>query len=93
MRKYVHHASGSAHHCLRASIQVHIHDKKIIEVFQKETDKGWRDKELVQVFLNLLQTRGKELIVPENRIRSLDENIFDTIVATGALHWDRPNKP
>ena len=67
--------------------------QQIIEVFKKETDKGWRDKELVDVFLNLLLTRGDELIVPSNRVHSLDENIFESIVATGAIDWDRPNLP
>lgn len=67
--------------------------EQIIEVFRKETDKGWRDKELVDVFLNMLLTRGDELIVPDNRIRSLDEHIFSSIVETGAIDWDRSNKP
>lgn len=63
--------------------------EKIVEIFKTETDKGWRDKELVDVFLNMLLTRKEELIMPENRIRSLDESIFDSIVATGALDWDK----
>lgn len=67
--------------------------EQIIEVFRKETDKGWRDKELVDVFLNLLTTRRDELIVPDSRIHSLDENIFESIVATGAIDWDRANLP
>jgi putative two-component system response regulator len=67
--------------------------QQIVEVFQKETDKGWRDKELVDVFLNILLTRKNEFNVPENRIRSLDENIFEAIASTGALNWDRPGLP
>jgi len=63
--------------------------QKIIEIFNTETSKGWRDKELVALFLNLLQTRANELIVPENRERSMDENIFESIVETGVIDWDR----
>lgn len=63
--------------------------QKIIEIFNTETSNGWRDKELVEVFLNLLQTRANELIVPENRERSMDENIFESIVETGGIDWDR----
>lgn len=63
---------------------------QIVEIFHKETAKGWRDKELVDIFLNLLTTRGEEFVVPKNRIHSLDESIYASIEATGTLKWDQP---
>lgn len=62
--------------------------QQIIELFKSEIEKGWRDKELVDIFFNMLNTRKEDFIVPSNRIRSLDETIFDSIAATGALNWD-----
>lgn len=64
--------------------------QQIVDIFKKETEKGWRDPKLVEKFLDMLLTRGDEFIVPEDRIQSQDENIFNSIVSTGALNWDTP---
>lgn len=62
--------------------------EQIIEIFKKETDKGWRDPNLVELFIHMLLTRADELIVPQGRVQSEDENIFNAIASTGALSWD-----
>lgn len=62
--------------------------EQIVEIFRKETDKGWRDPKLVDIFINMLLTRRDEFVVPEDRVQSADENIFNAISSTGVLNWD-----
>lgn len=62
---------------------------KIIEIFEEETEKGWRDPELVSVFLKLLRNRPQDLLLPAQEEKDLGSEIFDDIMATGVLDWGR----
>jgi len=60
---------------------------KIIAIFEEEVEKGWRNPELVCVFLALLRDRPEALLLPARAEKDLGAQIFDDIVATGALAW------
>ncbi len=63
--------------------------ERIISVFEEERDKGWRDPELVDVFLDILRTRPQDLMPSENAGRDLGEGIFEDIRLTGVLDKDQ----
>jgi putative two-component system response regulator len=63
--------------------------EKIIAIFEEETEKGWRDPELVSVFLTLLRNHPQDLLLPEQKEKDLGAQIFNDIVETGALDWDK----
>jgi len=63
--------------------------EKIISIFEEETEKGWRDPELASIFLDLLRNNSDDLVLPEKTEKDLGLEIFDDILATGALGWDR----
>lgn len=62
---------------------------KAIEIFDEETEKGWRDPELVSVFIRLLHSRPQDLLLPAQTEKDLGAQIFNDIIATGALDWGR----
>lgn len=57
--------------------------EKIISIFKEETAKGWRDPELVERFLTLLNERPDDLVMPERREKDLGAKIFESITASG----------
>lgn len=63
--------------------------EKIISIFEEETEKGWRDPELAAIFIDILRNNPDELLMPEKSEKDLGRKIFDDIVATGALDWDK----
>ncbi|MCK4950269.1 MAG: response regulator [Gammaproteobacteria bacterium] len=63
--------------------------EKIIAIFEEETEKGWRDPELVSIFLSLLRNRPQDLLLPAQEEGDFGAQIFDDIVATGALEWTK----
>lgn len=63
--------------------------EQIIEIFKQECTRGWRDPGLVTVFLDILQNNREALYLPENAEPTIDEIIFNTIVDTGVIDWDR----
>ena len=63
--------------------------EKIIAIFEEERDKGWRDPELVSVFLSLLRERPEDLILPTEAEKDMGAEIFEDIISTGALAWQR----
>ena len=58
---------------------------------EEETSKGWRDPELMAVFLDILRNRPEDLVLPENTM-DLGEQIFEDIMATGTLSWNQQRK-
>ena len=65
--------------------------ERIIAVMEEETSKGWRDPELMAVFLDILRNRPEDLVLPENTM-DLGEQIFEDIMATGTLSWNQQRK-
>jgi putative two-component system response regulator len=62
---------------------------KIIEIFEEEKQNGWRDPELVEIFLSILRNRPHDLLLPKHVEEDLGEQIFSDIKATGALDWTK----
>ncbi len=62
--------------------------ERIIEIFHDEAARGWRDPELVRIFLDILINQPALLDVPHNHLRSKDEEILEHIASTGVLQWD-----
>ena len=58
---------------------------KVIEILEKETANGWRNPELVAVFIELLRTRPEALQLPIEKQKDQAAKIFDNIVSTGVL--------
>jgi putative two-component system response regulator len=65
---------------------------QIIAIFEEETARGWRDPALIRVFLEMLKTNPEQLSLPASHQATADERIFQAIVATGVIDWDRNNK-
>lgn len=65
--------------------------EKIIAAMEEETRKGWRDPELMAVFLDILHKRPEDLLLPENSV-DLGAQIFADIMATGTLSWNKKRK-
>jgi putative two-component system response regulator len=65
--------------------------EKIIAAMEEETRKGWRDPELMAVFLDILHKRPEDLLLPENSV-DLGAQIFEDIMATGTLSWNKKRK-
>jgi len=63
--------------------------EEILRIFQEEVDKGWRDPELTEYFMELLRSDSKFMEMPSNLPSSKDEEIFDLIASTGSVEWDR----
>lgn len=66
-----------------------MHHEQIIAELARETERGWRDPGLMSVFIQLLHTEPELLRLPGNMGQSMDELIFGSIEATGALKWGR----
>jgi putative two-component system response regulator len=65
---------------------------QIIAIFEEEAACGWRDPDLVRVFLHLLKTNPEQLSLPRSHQATEDERIFQSIAATGVIDWDRNKK-
>jgi putative two-component system response regulator len=63
--------------------------ERIIDIFQEEAGKGWRDPELTQEFLAILRSTPECLDMPPNQPKRKDEVIFELIASAGGLDWDR----
>lgn len=66
--------------------------ERVIAILQEEIGKGWRDPKLTAVFIELLRTKADLLRLPDGNTQSRDEQIFESILATGALEWDKKKK-
>lgn len=66
--------------------------EKIIAIFEEERDKGWRDPELISVFLTLLRERPEDLLLPPDAKKDMGAEIFEDIISTGALAWKKELK-
>ncbi len=63
--------------------------EKIISIMEEEVAKGWRDPVLTAKFINLIKTQPELLQLPEGKTQTKDAQIFESILATGALDWDK----
>jgi len=59
--------------------------EKVVEIFENEVRKGWRDPELVRVFLEMLANDPGKLELPENNQEDLGSEIYEEIIATGVM--------
>jgi hypothetical protein len=58
----------------------HLAKKKIITIFEEETNKGWRDPELTRKFIELLKNEPGMLISENNVSNDLGAKIYKDIV-------------
>jgi putative two-component system response regulator len=65
---------------------------EIIAVLKEETAKGWRDPILMANFIDLLQTNPELLLLTDSALRTKDQLIFESILETGVLEWDKNKK-
>lgn len=62
--------------------------EEIVAVMQEEANKGWRDPELIGVFLDFMSSHLDSMRLPDKQEKTRDEIIFNSISATGVLDWD-----
>ena len=60
---------------------------KIVQIMEHEVADGWRNPELVAVFLDILRRYPEDLQLPSEFKKDQGAKIFDYIVATGVLDW------
>lgn len=65
---------------------------KIIDIYTSETEKGWRDPELVREFLKIVQEQPERLELAKKAGKTMDERIVQSILDTGVTEWDRKQK-
>lgn len=66
--------------------------KKVIEIMESETKKGFRDPELMAEFLQIVRTRPDDLMIQNDQIKKdRSARIFEEIKETGVLDWDNKN--
>lgn len=58
---------------------------KVIEIMRQELSKGWRDPVIAGAFLDIVNSRPEDLVMPLRTAKTADEEIFDEIVAAGIL--------
>ncbi len=59
--------------------------EEIISIFQQEVANGWRESELVEAFIDLLQTRPEDFLVSTSAEDDLGSRLFKDIGKTGHL--------
>lgn len=62
---------------------------EVVNIMASEAAEGWLDPSLVAQFLDIVHNRPELLEVPESMEEQLGGNIFDDIVKTGVLDWDK----
>jgi putative two-component system response regulator len=62
---------------------------EVMRIMTAEADQGWLDPALVAQFLDIVSHRPELLAVPDFLEQQLGGNIFDEIVKTGVLDWDK----
>ena len=62
-------------------------NEKILAILEEETQKGWRDPDMMAVFRDILLRRADDLVVPESSGADMGTEIFENILRTGALTW------
>ena len=65
---------------------------KIIAILKEEARKGWRDPELVEVFVDILRNDPESLQLPAESFKDPSAAIFERIVSTGVLDWGPKDK-
>jgi len=60
--------------------------ERVIAMLEEEKDKGWRDPQLTDVFLNILRTKPASLEVPSEAKKDASEKIFEQIQRSGILN-------
>ncbi len=66
--------------------------EKVISILEEEAAKGWRDPHLTATFIGILRAQPEKLRLPESIVPTRDEHIFESILATGALDWDKKKR-
>jgi putative two-component system response regulator len=61
---------------------------EVMEILREETRKGYRDPEIVAVFLDILQNRPDELAMSRQLQGDLGLSLFSEIEQTKVLEWD-----
>ncbi len=63
--------------------------EEVIAIMEEETTKGWRDPEIVAIFLNILRNDPASLELPSGARPDLGLNLFNAIQSTGVIDWCR----
>ncbi|MBI5331300.1 MAG: response regulator [Betaproteobacteria bacterium] len=62
---------------------------EVARLLEDEAACRWRDPDLTVAFLRLLHERPRDLIPAPDELEDLGQSIFQDILRTGALTWDR----
>jgi putative two-component system response regulator len=59
--------------------------EEIVATLRAETEKGWRDPVLIEVFVSIVERHADDLRLPPQHEQTPDERAFEAIMATGAI--------
>lgn len=62
--------------------------QEIVGLMREETARGWRDPQLMEAFIAIVEQRPDDLRLSRRRPPTADEAAFDAIMATGAIEWE-----
>ena len=63
--------------------------EEVINTMEEETRLGWRDPDIVAVFLDILRKDPASLELPSDAKPDLGQNLFNAIHRTGVIDWCR----
>lgn len=61
---------------------------KVIEILRTETKNGFWDPNIIEVFINILETDPESLKLPEHIHTGRDSEIFQNIIGSNSLEWE-----
>ncbi len=61
--------------------------EQVTGIMEMEVKKGWRDPELMAVFLDIVRNRPQDLQLPDEFQQDKASRIFESIRRTGVLDW------
>lgn len=59
----------------------------IIQILNEEIEKGWRDKELTNEFINIVRNHPEDLVLPKDKAMDDGALIFQEILNSGVLSY------
>lgn len=63
--------------------------EEVLSIMQEETAKGWRDPEIIGIFLDIVRSNPASLELPAETKTDLGQNLFNAIQSTGVIDWAR----
>lgn len=67
--------------------------EQVVAIMREELQRGWRDPEITEVFLDIVENRPRLLELPQADQQDMGRELFGKIQATGVIDWCRKDLP